>query len=182
MIYALNNEYYVRPMQESDLAGPYPSWFEDQEVCKYNSHGKYARSANYFRSFFDSLGGEDQVVWAICHSTDGHIGCISLQGLSFINRNAEFAVLMGHRKHWRKGVAFEAGRKLLEHGFFKLNLERIYCGMAAPNIGMRKLAERLGMVQEGCRRNHLYLEGKWVDMLEFGLLKSEFQIGTSEAR
>lgn len=181
MIYALNEEYYVRALQESDLAGAYPSWFEDQEVCRYNSHGKFVRTADYFRSFLASLNGEDQVAWAICHTADGHIGNISLQGLSFINRNAEFAVLMGDRRHWRKGVALVAGRALLQHGFFKLNLERIYCGTAATNIGMQKLADGLGMVQEGCRRNHLYLDGEWVDMLEYGILKSEFSIGIAEA-
>lgn len=176
MIYELNKEYFVRGLHESDLSGPYPSWFEDQEVCKYNSHGKFFKTADYFRSFYETLNGEDQIVWAICHTTDGHIGNISLQGISLVNRNAEFAVLMGDRRHWRKGVAFEAGTKLLYHGFCRLNLERIYCGLAATNLGMRKLAERLGMIQEGCRRNHLYLDGEWVDILEFGILKNEFSI------
>lgn len=176
MIYSLGSDYFVRALQESDLEGPYPSWFEDQEVCKYNSHGKFFKTADYFRSFYGSFNREDQIIWAICHTRDGHIGNISLQGLSVINRNAEFAVLVGDRRHWRKGVAFEAGTKLLHHGFYKLNLERIYCGTAAPNIGMRKLAERLGMLREGCRRNHLYLDGEWVDMLEYGILKKEFLI------
>jgi ribosomal-protein-alanine N-acetyltransferase len=182
MIYELSNNYYVRALQESDLDGPYSSWFEDLEVCKYNSHGKFAKTADYFRSFFNSLNSEDQVVWAICHKTDGHIGNISLQGLSFINRNAEFAILMGDRRHWHRGVALAAGKKLLHHGFSKLNLERIYCGTAATNIGMRNLAERLGMIQEGCRRNHLFLDGEWVDMLEYGILKKELPAEVSETR
>jgi len=182
MIYSLGDEYYIRALQESDLAGPYSSWFEDQEVCKYNSHGKYAKTADYFRSFFCSLNSEEQIVWAICHKTDGHIGNISLQGLSFINRNAEFAILMGDRRHWHRGVALAAGKKMLQHGFVKLNLYRIYCGTAATNTGMCKLAERLGMVQEGSRRNHLFLDGEWVDMLEYGVLKNEFPTGTAETQ
>lgn len=174
MIYSLGEDYYVRPLQEADVRGPYPSWFEDQEVCKYNSHSQFPKTAVYFRSFFDALNNEDQVVWAICHADDGHIGNISLQALSFINRNGEFAVLIGDRRHWRKGVAHRAAEKLFDHGFFKLNLERIYCGTAATNVGMRRLAVRLGMVQEGCRSNHLYLDGEWVDVIEFGILKKGF--------
>lgn len=182
MIYELNKEYFVRALQEGDLAGPYPSWFEDQEVCRYNSHGKFAKTADYFRSFYATLNEENQILWAICHTTDGHIGNISLQGMSLINRNAEFAVLMGDRRHWHKGVAFEAGKKLLNHGFCKLNLERIYCGTAVTNLGMKKLAERLGMIQEGRRRNHLYLDGEWVDVIEYGILKNEFSIGKPVVR
>jgi len=173
MIYRIGESYFVRPLLEADLDGPYPSWFEDQEVCRYNSHGKYPRTQAYFRSFLDSLNGEDKLVWAICHDVDGHIGNISLQGISAINRHAEFAVLLGDRRHWRKGVSQIAGRRLIEHGFQKLNLVRIFCGTAATNLGMQKLALSLGFREEGRRKAHLYLEGEWVDVVEFGLLRPD---------
>ena len=31
----------------------------------------------------------------------------------------------------------------------KLNLERIYCGTASGNMGMQRLALRMGMIEEG---------------------------------
>lgn len=173
MIYLLNDEYFVRPLQEADLAGAYVSWFEDQDVCRYNSHGKFFKTAMYFRAYFEELNNEDRVVWAICHKADGHIGNISLQNISFINRNAEFAIILGDKRHWGKGVARMAGRKLIEHGFDKLNLERIYCGAAASNEAMKNLALALGMIQEGCRRAHLYLDGGWDDLVEYGLLRRD---------
>jgi RimJ/RimL family protein N-acetyltransferase len=175
VIYSLGDGYFVRPLQERDLDGPYPGWFEDQEVCKYNSHGKFAKNADWFRSFYQDLNREGQLVWAVCHDKDGHIGNISLQGISFVNRNAEFAILIGNRDHWGKAVGLRAGEALLRHGFFKLNLERIYCGTAATNTSMQKLATQLGMVQEGARRRHLFLDGEWRDMLEYGILREEFQ-------
>ena len=177
MIYSLGNEYYVRALKEGDLEGPYPTWFEDQEICRYNSHGKFLKNEAYFRAFFDGLNSERQIVWAICHTTDGHIGNISLQDISFINRHGEFAILLGDKRHWRKGVALAAGRALVEHGFYKLNLERIHCGTAATNDGMRKLALALGMREEGRRTAHLYLEGEWVDVIEYGLLKRDYRSG-----
>lgn len=173
MIYQLNSEYFVRPLNKTDLSGPYISWFEDQDVCRYNSHGKFFKTEAYFQSFIEGLDNEDHVVWAICHTIDGHIGNISLQSISLINRNAEFAILLGDKRHWGKGVARLAGEKLIEHAFFKLNLERIYCGTAANNKGMRSLALALGMVQEGCRRSHLFLDGAWVDVVEYGLLRHD---------
>jgi ribosomal-protein-alanine N-acetyltransferase len=174
MIYRLSDEYYVRALRESDLAGPYPSWFEDQEVCRFNSHGKFARTDDYFRRFIQAIDADKMVVWAICHDTDGHIGNVSLQSLSLTNRSAEFAILMGDRRHWGRGVATLAAKKIVEHGFLKLNLNRIYCGTAATNDGMKGLALALGMQQEGVRRSHLFLEGEWVDVVEFGLLRSDY--------
>jgi RimJ/RimL family protein N-acetyltransferase len=173
MIYKLDDEYYVRVLKEKDLDGAYPGWFEDQEVCKYNSHGKFFKTREYFQSFYEGLNMEYQIVWAICHISDGHIGNISLQSISFTNRNAEFAILIGDKRHWGKGVSRKAGKRLIEHGFNKLNLERIYCGTAASNEGMKKLAVDLGMVQEGCRRAHFFLDGNWVDLIEYGLLRRE---------
>lgn len=176
MIYSLNDSYFVRAFQESDLSGPYRSWFDDQEVCTYNSHGKFPRTDAWFRAFYESLDAGDKVVWAICHVKDGHIGNISLQSLSIVDRNAEFAVLLGDKRHWGKGVGLLAGKKLLEHGFSKLNLERVYCGTAATNEGMKKLAAGLGMKEEGVRRKQLFLEGSFVDVVEYGILKEEFRV------
>lgn len=175
MIYQLDPSYYVRPLRQEDLDGPYPSWFEDQEVCQYNRHGKFPKNQSYFRTYIDDSNREDRIVWAICHGEDGHIGNIALEGLSLINRSGEFAIIMGDRRHWGRGVATMAGRTLLRHGFLKLNLHRIVCGTAATNMGMRSLALALGMQQEGVRRESLFLEGAWVDMVEFGILRSEYK-------
>lgn len=182
MIHELADSYFVRSLRESDLNGPYQSWFEDQEVCKYNSHGKFFKNANWFREYYDNLNREDRVVWAICHQDDGHIGNVSLQNISFINRNAEYAILIGNRKHWRKSVGLNASLALLRHGFESLNLERVYCGTAGANIGMQKLALQMGMVEEGRRRKHLFLNGQWEDMVEYGLLREGFKGGSSSKK
>jgi RimJ/RimL family protein N-acetyltransferase len=175
MIYQLNEAYFVRPLAESDVEGPYPSWFEDPAVCQYNSHGKFFKTKSYFKDYIHAINNEDRIVWAICHHESGHVGNISLQDISFINRTAEFAILIGDKLHWRKGLGLLAGERLLAHGFNQLNLERIYCGTAATNEGMINLARALGMVLEGTRRQHLFLEGRRVDLLEYGILSSEFK-------
>ena len=114
-------------------------------MCRYNSHGKFFKTSEYFRDFLRFLNQEVSIVWAICHISDGQIGNISLQEISAIDRTADFAILLGNKSHWGKGVARLAGRKLLEHDFLKLNPERINCGTAATNDGIKKLAAKLGM-------------------------------------
>lgn len=177
MIYQLNYAYHVRAFRESDLVGPYRDWFEDQDVCRFNSHGKLFRNELYFRAFWENLNRNDQVVWAICHREHGHIGNISLSAISHINRNAEFAILLGDKRHWGCGVGKLAGMQLLRHGFDKLNLNRVHCGTAETNASMRKLALAMGMQEEGRRRSHLWLEGAWVDVIEYGIMRAEFAVG-----
>ena len=175
MIYELPENYFVRGLRSSDLNESYLSWFENQEVSKFNSHGKFFKNLEALQDFYNSQSSEDKVVWAICHQLDGHVGNVSLQGMSFINRNAEFAILIGNPEHWGKSVGLNASKVLLRHGFEKLNLERVYCGTSASNIAMQKLALQLGMVEEGRRRKHLYLNGQWEDVIEYGVLRHEFK-------
>lgn len=172
MIYRLSSEYYVRFLQESDVNGSYPDWFEDQEVCNYNSHGKFNKTKDYFLDYIKSLNN-NKIVWAICHQDDGHIGNISLQDLSFIDRNAELAIIIGNKEHFGKGVGYLAASKILYHGFYKLNLKKIYCGTASSNVGMNNLAIKIGMKEEGRLKNHIYLNGNREDVVLYGIIKDE---------
>lgn len=174
MIKQLNEQYFVRGLCEADVDGPYPSWFEDQDVCAFNSHGKFVRTKDYFRQFIRNLDGQSMIVWAICHVQDGHIGNVALQSISLINRNAELAIILGDKRHWGMGVGKLASKAIMEHGFRKLNLHRIYCGTTATNAGMKKLALSLSMKEEGIRKEHFFLDGAWVDAIEYGILRQEF--------
>ena len=174
VMYQLSDDYYMRPLSLCDMNGSYMNWFLDQEICRYSSHGKYPKNKSEFENYILNSNNQNRIVLAIIHIKDGHVGNVTLQNMSAINRNAEFAIIVGNPRHHGKGVALKASCILMKHGFDKLNLERIYCGTAQKNIGMIKLAKRLGMKQEGCRRKHLFLEGEWQDMLEFGVLNDEF--------
>lgn len=174
MFYNLNNEYFVRSLDYNDVNEKYISWFEDQQVCKFSSHGKFQKNKNFFLDYVSETNKNDRLVWALCHENHGHIGNLALQCISQINRSAEFAIIIGDRRHWGKSVGFLAGLALLYHGFYKLNLNRIYCGTAFDNHAMNSLAIRLGMKLEGKRRNALFLSGTYVDVIEYGILCDEF--------
>lgn len=167
---------YVRGLREEDLEGNYVQWLNDAEVCRHNSHHVFPysreRAAAYIRSACDSQTA--LVLAIILKEQDEHIGNISLQNINYVNSSAEFAILLGEKAHWGKGYAKEAAMLLLQHGFMELNLHRIYCATSADNVSMQHLAECLGMVEEGRRREALFKRGKYVDAIEYGVLASEF--------
>jgi [ribosomal protein S5]-alanine N-acetyltransferase len=167
---------YLRPLKKSDLEGNYIAWLNDPETNKYNSHGvipyteeQALRYIEESRTFSKTL-----ILAIIFKENNEHIGNISLQKIDFINQNAELAILMGEKQYRGKGLAKEAASLLIEHGFMKLNLHRIYCGTAADNIPMQKLAAHLGMKKEGLRRETIIRNGKYIDGVEYGFLKKEF--------
>lgn len=174
MIEEIGDGYFVRLLRESDIDGPYVTWFEDQETTRFNRHGKTFMRRRDLVDFLEQANSASRIDWAVCDSRGQHIGNVSLSELSLVNRSAEFGILVGDRAHRGKGVGRRAAHALLRHGFIKVDLERIACGTAATNTGMIGLARSLGMQEEGRRRSALHLEGGRVDIIEFGVLRDEF--------
>jgi [ribosomal protein S5]-alanine N-acetyltransferase len=168
----------LRALIQDDINGDYVDWLNDAEVNKYNSHHYFPYSKSSAYKYIENVNNSSSVlVLAIIEKKSNmHIGNISLQQIDFINRTAEFAILIGDKKSWGKGYSREAGKLIINHGFVELNLNRIYCGTASENIGMRKLAESLKMIEEGIRKEALFKGGNYIDIVEFGVLKKHFII------
>lgn len=167
---------YLRPLEESDADGDYPSWLNDAEVCGGNSHHRYPYTRSAAREYIARAAkSRDEIVLAVVTSEAGrHVGNVALKRIDPISRSAEFTVLIGAKDLWGHGVGKDAGRLMLDHGFFALNLHRVYCGTFSTNAGMQKLAESLGMRLEGTRRQAVFKDDQWLDVLEYGVLKPEY--------
>ncbi|MCS6796611.1 MAG: GNAT family N-acetyltransferase [Raineya sp.] len=168
---------YLRALEEKDLLGNYYQWLNDQEVTLFNSHGRFPNNEKKIKDYFifTQTASNALILAIIWKENDQHIGNISLQNINWIDRSAEFAILLGDKNYWGKNVGKEAGNLIIKHGFFALNLHRIYCGTSADNIAMQKLAQKLQMKQEGVRREAIFKSGKYVDIIEYGLLKNEYK-------
>lgn len=79
-----------------------------------------------------------------------------------------------HVKHWGKGYATEAAKKILEFGFDTLELHRITAGCAFGNIASNRVLKKIGMTQEGIHKQLLPIRGEWIDGLSFAILKKEY--------
>jgi RimJ/RimL family protein N-acetyltransferase len=174
--FLIGESIYLRGLEEQDLAGNYFQWFNDQDVCQYNSHGRYPNNLDKMMAYLKKTHSDPSlVVFAIIlKENKEHVGNISLQGINFIDRNAEYAIVLGEQKCWGKGVAKAASDMIIKHGFLTLNLHRIHCGTSVKNLGMQKLASYLGMKEEGRRRDALYKHGEYVDLIEYGILRHEY--------
>ena len=123
---------------------------------------------DYIKSLDDST-----LALAICdNENDEHIGNISLQNIHPINRSADLAVIIGYKKYWGQGYGYEACKLIVEHAFKELNLRRISCGTFNTNYGMQAIANKLCMKREGMRKEAVYKNGQWLDVIEYGLLRT----------
>jgi len=165
----------LRPLSLEDVSDTYVGWLNDAEVCEFNSHHVYPNTHELAVEYVTRVRSQkdDLVLAVIAKDTKKHIGNISLQNINPVNRSAEFAILMGDKGSWGKGIGTEAAKLIVKHGFEQLNLHRIYCGTSEENIAMQKLAIALGFQQEGVRKDGMYKNGAFRDIIEYGLLRKD---------
>jgi len=170
------NHIYLRLLEPSDADGNYPNWLNDPDVCRYNSHGETLYTREMAKIYItDTVNNPSVAVFAICNiQNNQHIGNIALQQISAKNRSAEFAILIGEVSIYESGIGFEASNLLFDYGFKTLKLHRIYCGTHRDNIGMQKLALKLGMEQEGLRRDAIFKNNSFADIVEYGILYDDY--------
>ena len=173
MIYS-KGDITIRPLKKEDLSGDYLNWMHDPIATQFNSHGNFPLSDNDLVEFIKSLESKNKIVWAILFKGE-YIGNISLQSINWINRTGEMAIFIGKKKCHGKGIGTEAVRLLFAHGFDKLNLNKIYLGTARTNTGMINIALKLGMKQEGILKNHVFLNGKYTDVMQFEIMRDRWK-------
>lgn len=109
-------------------------------------------------------------------SVDGvYIGTIALMKVDERNRHAELAIVIGEKDYWSKGYGSQMMHTLLEYGFEGLNLDRLYLHVFSFNERAIKFYEKFNFKHEGTLRNMLYRNGKYHDLLAYGLMRDEWQ-------
>lgn len=177
-VFLQDGELALCQLLPSHVDGPYLQWLNSAEVCAGNSHHVYPYHRESAIEFVQQTRtARDRLVLAI-HLQTRHVGNVSLQAIHPVSRSAELAILLGDATVWGKGIGYRACRLIVAHGFESMNLHRVYCGTFATNLGMQGVAKKLGMTEEGRRREAAFKDGKYVDVIEFGLLRHDFDAKT----
>ncbi len=78
-------------------------------------------------------------------------------------------------EHRQKGYASEAIRLVLKYYFEELRYQKVTVPVHGDNQPSIKLHERLGFQREGTHRLMLFTQGRFVDVIWFGMTVDEFQ-------
>lgn len=76
--------------------------------------------------------------------------------------------------HWGTGIMKEALTAAIRYAFGTMALNRIELLCFRDNERSRRLAEGLGFRLEGVLREHAFFEGRFIDDLQFALLKQDW--------
>jgi RimJ/RimL family protein N-acetyltransferase len=97
------------------------------------------------------------------------------------NRTTDIGILIAS-KYRRKGYGSEAIEWVLGWAFNHAGLHRVGINCWSHNVGAWKLYERLGFVLEGRKREAIWHDGGWHDIISLGMLENEWQVRKKDNR
>ena len=166
----------LRAWTEDDVL-PMSSALADPDVSLWIPVIPYPYSADDALAFIDLARRESKqgrmVAGAITSSDDGRVlGGVGLSRISLGNRSAEVGYWVARPERGR-GVATRATALMVAWGFESLGLERIALLADVDNVASRRVAHKLGFVEEGVLRAHLNTRRGRRDSVTYARLRSE---------
>ncbi|HWQ83552.1 MAG TPA: GNAT family protein [Anaerolineales bacterium] len=103
------------------------------------------------------------------------VGNCGFHNIDWRARAAEVGIFIGEKSLWNQGYGSEAMRLLLAHGFSTLNLNRIALDVYETNPRAIRSYEKVGFVHEGRKRQAMFKDGKYFDILIMSVLRAEWK-------
>lgn len=166
---------FLRPPEDDDvLKEGWHSWYNDQRVTRFNSHGVYPISRTQEIALVrDALSAPNSILLAIVEQRSNRLlGNASLQDIDLLNRRCRIALTIGETASLTTGV--EVYGLLLQHAFTRLNLERVF---DATHEALADFVAMLGVVGfsvEGRFSRHFLRDRKFSDAIAFAALADRF--------
>lgn len=115
-----------------------------------------------------------RIRWGITPRETGRvIGDVAVVSFDHRAHRAELGFNLA-QAHWRKGIMGEAVRAVIRHGFHEWGLNRFEAIVLPENAPCVALLQKLGFQRDGRIREGGKIDGKFVDVELWGLLRSEF--------
>lgn len=169
----------LRPVRRADIS-LFLKWFNDPEVTQYlklylpmteMAEEKWIEELATVRARSDIIF----VIEAITDDSNKPIGNCGFNLINHKDQTAEFGITIGEKEYWNKGYGTDATRLVVDYGFRQLNLNRISSAAFAFNERSIRLHKKVGFQEEGRRRRAIFKNGRFWDMVLFGLLKEGWE-------
>lgn len=167
---------YLSPVSSEDVE-KYTEWMNDFETTDYIGQSTKIYTIENERKFLEGCSEKEEGVTLgiVKLDDDKMIGNCGLKDINIVARTATLGIFIGEKEEKSKGYGQEAIKLLLDYGFNYLNLHEINLDVYSFNKRAIRCYEKVGFKEYGRRRECIFLNGKYYDMISMDILKSEFK-------
>jgi RimJ/RimL family protein N-acetyltransferase len=169
---------YLRTFTPPDLAY-LDAWVDDPDLDRMvgseflDLYRAYERDPSFYQAV---LMDPTQVVLVVVPYRYGHpVGLVRLFGIHQVEGYAGIETIIGDSQASRRGYGVQASRLMAYWGVDTLGLRRLESKVYAYNPLSINTLKRNGFTQEGVLRQAAYREGRYWDIIVFGILRDEIE-------
>lgn len=116
--------------------------------------------------------------FVICDlQTNKPLGSVYLQNIEEAHRKAEWGLFLGEEEAFGRGIGTESGALFLDYMFKTYHFHKIISRVLAHNKGCIRMCEKLGCTKEAYLKDELILDGKYEDLVWFGIINPDERQG-----
>lgn len=166
----------ITPFNKRHLTQCYVGWLNDHDLMRYSRHRHKIHTIDTCYAYWQSFGGTPNFYWAIEETETGnkHIGNI-IAYVDEYNMLADVSILIGEKEAQNKHFGSEAWLAVCDFLFENKGMRKLTAGTMAVNLPMIKLMHRVGMVDDGIRKDHYLHGGKEVNLICMAFFRKQWQ-------
>lgn len=169
----IGDRIYLSPRNSEDVE-QYTKWLNDFKVTDYIGRTAALVSIAAEKEYLEENQNGKFNFSIVTNDTEDMIGNISLENINYINREATLGIFIGDDNYLSKGYGSEAINLILDYGFNYLNLHSINLNLMEFNERAYNCYIKCGFKEYGRKRECRYINGKYYDIIEMDILKSDF--------
>jgi len=170
VVFRQSKRVVLRPLEDGD--GHYfVRWLNDPEVSIFLSTA-FPKTLAIEKEWLEKLHKNQDHEMVFMMVVDGKsIGTMGLHGINWIYRIATTGAVIGEKAYWGKGYGSEAKMLVLDYAFNTLNLRKICSSVIAFNKRSYDYSRKCGYVEEGRRKEHFFIRGRFWDEIQLAVFK-----------
>lgn len=154
-------------------------WVNDREIVMHLSDiFLYPHALESTEAYLDAMldGSSDSRGFVIADPvTEAYIGQVNLDSIDWKNRVGKIGIVIGSTENHGRGYGTEAMKLLIDFAFLEMNLNRLELEVYDFNERAIRSYLNCGFIQEGRLRERQYKNGKYSDVIQMGILKSDWK-------
>ena len=169
----------LREFCENDLTRMH-SWVNDETITRNLSFAIFPRTLNDSKKFLQQQlerTGDQYINFVIAEKCDPeakYIGSVGLKNIDYIDRKAEFSIAIGYKELHGKGYGLEATRLMLNYGFRRLGLNKIYLKYVKFNEKAGRTYKKAGFKPICELKDDIFFNGRFYDQVYMEILNEEY--------
>ncbi|MFX1316140.1 MAG: GNAT family N-acetyltransferase [Promethearchaeota archaeon] len=151
-------------------------WFNDPEITQYLTIYR-PLTLEMEEEWFNTIKDRENNIYLsilLLEENDKLIGNCGIHNIDCKNRCAFCGIAIGEKEYQNQGLGTETMKLLVEYGFNTLNLNRLELSVKDNNIRAIKCYKKVGFIEEGRRREAMFINGRYYDAIIMSILREEW--------